>query len=113
MSDKASASGSRVGQASMADIVFEGKRYMQIENGEKLGVQRTGMMAVFDDSSNKRLAVVKIYDEGRTPGVEADVQDVFYIRFELVAAKRELLIENERHKRFAYEIDTQRVRALP
>jgi hypothetical protein len=105
-------SGSRVGQPSMPEITFEGKRYMQIENGERFGLQRTGLMAVFDAGSNKRLAIVKIYDEGRQLGVEADIQDVFFIRFELQADKRELLIENERKKRFAYEIDTQRVRPL-
>lgn len=104
--------GSRVGQPSMPEIIFEGKRYMQIENGERLGLQRTGLMGIFDASSNKRLAVVKIYDEQRQPGVEADIQDVFFTRFELVADKRELLIENERRKRFAFEIDTRRVRPL-
>jgi len=104
--------GSRVGQPSTPEITFEGKRYMQIENGERLGLQRTGLMAIFDAASNKRLAVVKIYDEQRQPGVEADIQDVFFTRFELVAGKRELLIENERRKRFAFEIDTQKVRPL-
>lgn len=104
---------SRVGQPRMKPIVFEGKRYEQIQNGVREGLgQRTGLMAVFDTATNARVAVVKVYDVVRESKVEQDVQDVFFTRFELVAEKRELLIENERHKRFAYSIDTGTVRPL-
>jgi len=104
---------SRVGQPRMKPIVFEGKRYEQVQNGMREGLgQRTGLMAVYDVASNKRIAVVKVYGVEHDPSVEQDIQDVFFTRFELIADKRELLIENERHKRFAYNIDACTVRAI-
>jgi hypothetical protein len=113
MSPEISASPSRIGQPRLKPVVFEGKRYEQIMNGEREGLsQRTGLLAIYDDSTNKRIAVVKIYDVARDPRVESDVQDVFFVRMELDAPKRELRIENERHKHFALDIDQRIVRAL-
>lgn len=113
MSGSFKPSGSRIAPPSVAAIEFEGKRYVQIENGARQGLgQRTGLMAVFDAATNTRLAVVRIYDERRDPRVEADVGDVFFTRFELDAAKREILIENERRECYVYAIDGGQVRAL-
>ncbi|HEU4487091.1 MAG TPA: hypothetical protein VFR96_16535 [Povalibacter sp.] len=106
-------SASRIAPPSVAAIEFEGKRYMQIENGARQGLgQRTGLMAVFDIATNARLAVVRIYDERRDERLEQDAGDVFFIRFTLDAAQREILIENERHERYAYSIDSGEVRTL-
>ncbi len=114
MSGSFKSSASRVAPPSVAAIEFEGKRYVQIENGARMGLgQRTGLMAVFDAATNTRLAVVRIYDEKRDPRVEADAGDVFFTRFELDGAKREILIENERRERYAYGIDSGQVRAVP
>ncbi len=44
--------------------------------------------------------------------MEEDVQDVFFIRFELNEAKREILVENEHHQHFIYSIDSGAVRAM-
>lgn len=113
MEPKIILSASRVGPGKMRPLLFEGKRYEQVMNGERLGlVQRTGLMAIFDALSNSRVAVIHIYDEPRNPIMEADAGDVFFIRFELNEAKREILIENERHKHFIYNIDSGTVRAL-
>ncbi len=106
-------SASRVGPGKMRPLHFEDKRYEQIMNGEHLGlVQRTGLMAIFDESSKSRIAVIQIYDEPRIAIMEADAGDVFFIRFELNEAKREILIENERHRHFIYSIDGGTVRAM-
>jgi len=73
MSGSLKPSGSRIAAPAVAAIEFEGKRYVQIENGARLGLgQRTGLMAVFDATTNARLAVVRIYDERRDPRVEDD-----------------------------------------
>lgn len=90
---------------------FDGKRYKQIDNGEFVGLQqRTGLLAIYDDASNKRIAIVSIYEEKREGMYEPALQDVFFIRFELTEKKRELHIENERHKHFIYSIDDGGVR---
>lgn len=82
-------------------------------NGERLGLaQRSGLMAIFDESNNSRIAVIQVYDEPRNPIMEADAGDVFFISFELDESKREIQIENERHKHFIYSIDSGTVRRV-
>jgi hypothetical protein len=112
MPSDVTSSNSRVGLPALPPIMFEGKRYQQIMNGEREGLgQRTGLMAVVDLASGAR-TVVKVYDYPREAGLEPDAGDVFYKVFELDADRRELRIENERRQRFAYSIDTGVVRAV-
>ena len=109
-----SSSQSRVGPAHLQPIVFEGKRYKEILNGELLDLaQRTGLMMIIDEATQARVAVVKVYDSPRDPDLEADVQDIFFTVFELDAAQREIRIANERGQRFVFRIDDRSVRALP
>jgi len=116
---------SRVGRPSPAPIVFEGRRYQQILNGEREGLgQRTGLMSVTDVASNQRVDVARIYDDPRREGlgddpddgffvsVEPDAGDVFFLSAELDADRREIVIESERHERFAYRIDDGSVHRL-
>lgn len=112
--DHVTTSSSRVVFGSPDPISFEGKRYEEIANGEQVGLeQRTGLMSVTDEASHQRLKVVRIYDYPREPGVEDDVGDVFFFSMELDAATREIVVESERHDRFAYRIDDATVRKLP
>jgi len=105
---------SRVGPAHLKPIVFEGKRYREILNGELLDLpQRTGLMMIMDETTNARVAVVKVYETPRDLQLEADVQDVFFTVFELDAAKREIRIANERRQRFVFRIDDQSVHQQP
>ena len=107
-------SSSRVVFGSPDPILFEGRRYEEIPNGEQAGLeQRTGLMSVTDEASHQRLKVVKIYDYPREAGVEDDVGDVFFFSMELDANLREIVVESERHDRFAYRIDDATVRKLP
>lgn len=109
-----SSSQSRVGPAHLQPIVFEGKRYKEILNGELLDLpQRTGLMMILDEASNSRIGVVKIYDTPRDPQLEADVQDVFFKVFELDVASRVIRIANERGQRFVFRIDDQSVHKEP
>jgi hypothetical protein len=113
MTSEVTSSASRVSQPALPPITFEGKRYQQIMNGEREGLgQRTGLMAVTDLVSGKRVAVVKVYDFPRDPGLEADAGDVFFKMFTIDAARREIVIDNERRQRFAYGIDTGIVRLV-
>lgn len=108
--DPTRSSASRVGQPALPHIAFEGRRYEQVMNGERVGQpQRTGLMAVRDLSSGN-VRYVKVYDYPRRPGMEADAGDVFFTRFQLDAGKREILVESERGDRFVYSIDNDSVR---
>lgn len=105
-------SGSRIGQPALPPLLFEGKRYQQIMNGEREGLgQRTGLMAVYDLTSDTR-TIVKIYDYPREAGLEADAGDVFFTVFKLDEGKREVHIENERKQSFVYRIDEGTVCSL-
>lgn len=113
MTSEVSSSASRVGLPAVTPITFEGKRYQQIMNGEREGLgQRTGLMAIIDLASGKRVGVVKVYDFPRDPGLEADAGDVFFKVFAIDTARREIVIENERRQRFAYGIDTGILRTV-
>lgn len=104
---------SRIGRPSPAPISFEGRRYQQILNGDREGLeQRTGLMAVTDEASNLRVDVVRVYDYPRREGMEPDAGDVFFVSATLDASAREIVIESERHERFACAIDGGRVRPL-
>ena len=101
---------SAVGPSSPVPIEFEGKLYEQIENGERLGLcQRTGLMAIIDVASDRRVGVVKVYDYPRDPEDEPDVGDVFFLSMKLDAPRRAIVIESARGDRFAYRIDSGQV----
>ncbi|WP_051378134.1 hypothetical protein [Derxia gummosa] len=105
---------SRIGPPEVPPVVFEGRRYEQIHNGESLGLdQRTGWLAVVDEAGGQRIAVIKVYAVEFDPDMEADVQDVFFTRLELRAAERCLLVENERGGRFIVDIDSREARPGP
>jgi hypothetical protein len=107
-------SGSRIGPGYLPPVVFEGKRYEEVMNGELIGLeQRTGYMAIYDEVSGARLHVIKIYESMHDPDIEADVQDVFFTVFEMIPDKREILIGDERGERYAYGIDDGSVRGVP
>ena len=106
-----SSSQSRVGPAHLNPIVFEGKRYKQILNSELLDLpQRTWLMMIIDDTTNARIAVVKVYETPRGPNLEADV---FFTVFELDAMQRAIRVANEHGARFIFLIDDQSVRTGP
>lgn len=101
-----SISGSRIGPPQLPPVIFEGKRYEQIYEGHLEGLeQRTGLLAVYDNATNDRLATVTVYEVQRIEMLEDDVQDVFFVKMELNADARQLEIENERGKRFTVSLD--------
>lgn len=105
---------SRVGQATLQPIQFEGKLYKEILNGQLLDLeQRTGLMMIIDEATGARLGVIKIYEVPLDSKLEADVQDVFFTAFELDSGKREIRISNERKQRFVFRIDDKSVQPVP
>ncbi len=105
---------SRIGPPDVEPVVFEGRRYDQIINGEDDHLdQRTGYLAVTDVATGKRLAAIKVYAVAFDHDLEADVQDVFFVHLELQAAERRLLVENEHGKRFHVAIDGYAVTPAP
>ncbi len=92
---------------------FEGRRYEQIMDGDWEGLgQRTGLLSVTDEASNQRIDVASLYGHPRREGPAGDEDDVFFVSAQLDALQRQIVIENERHERFAYRIDDGSVHRL-
>lgn len=105
---------SRIGPPDVAPVVFEGRRYEQVVQGDDQQLdQRTGYLAVIDVASGRRLAAVKVYEVAFDPAMEADVQDVFFVRMELQPGQRRLLIENEHGLRRFVDLDSHAVTPAP
>ncbi len=105
---------SRIGPPDVEPVLFQGRRYEQIVNGENRKLdQRTGYLAVIDIASQKEVATIKVYDVPFDPDMEADVQDVFMVRLELQAGENRLLVENERGGRFYVDLGSNAVTPAP
>ena len=110
MSLEPDSSNSRI-MVDVPEILFEGKRYEQVVEGDRDGeAQRTGLMRVVDLQTGTS-SVVQVYDERRDPDLEEDAGDVFFTSFELDGQRRVILIENERGERYEYDIDGKTVTA--
>lgn len=105
---------SRIGPPDVAPIEFEGRKYEQILNGEDEHLdQRTGYLGVTDLATGRRVATIKVYAVAFDRDLEADVQDVFFVRLELQAAERRLLVENEHGRRYHVALDGYAVTTAP
>ena len=105
---------SRIGPPDVEPVVFEGRRYEQVSNGEVLGLdQRTGYLAVVDPVTRKSLATIKVFHVPFDPDLESDIQDVFMVRLEVQPDQRRLLVENEHGQRFFVALDGHAVTAAP
>ncbi|HEY9026868.1 MAG TPA: hypothetical protein VIP05_21425 [Burkholderiaceae bacterium] len=110
MSDDEMPRFSRIGPPDVDSVDFEGRRYAQLDAARHEHLdQRTGYLAVTDAATGRRLAIVKVYPVAFDPELEADVQDVFFVRLELQATQRRLLVENERGGRFFIALDDHAV----
>lgn len=95
-------------------VVHKGVRYEQVMNADALGYdQVTGYLAAFDEKSDARLWVAKIYDVPIDENLERDVQDTFFTKLELVPGKNQLLIENEAGEKFVFDLKLRSVSRLP
>jgi outer membrane protein assembly factor BamB len=91
----------------------DGVRYEQnLRASEAEFGQVGGVLSARDSSSGKVLWSLKVYPNTRQPGLEGDVQDVFFSSMAFDAHGR-LVIENENGARFAVDIVQRTVTALP
>ncbi|MEY4575920.1 MAG: hypothetical protein RL701_623 [Pseudomonadota bacterium] len=95
-------------------ISHKGIRYEQIKVPENLGFdQSTGCLGAFEESTGKQLWAIKIYDNHIDPGLESDVQQVYFESMHLAADERHLIITNESEERFIVNIETHVVVQTP
>lgn len=95
----------------VAPVSHAGVRYEQVKNARSLGFEQvTGYLAAIEESSGKRLWALKVYDNPISPELEADVQQTYFTSMTL--SGRELLINTESGKRYAVDIESQKVRSV-
>jgi hypothetical protein len=91
-------------------VFIAGVRYAQVAGDPETDGQVGGLLAAYD-ASNRELWRLKVYPNARRPGLEGDVQDVWFRS--LRAEGGRLLIENERGERFEIDPAARRVHGLP
>jgi hypothetical protein len=91
-------------------VTHKGVRYEALHWGKEreLG-QNGGYVVAFDVQSDHELWLQKIYDVDYDDEKESDKQDVFISKLALDAAGEQLLITNERDKRFRMRLSDRKV----
>jgi hypothetical protein len=90
-------------------VVIGTMRYAQVRGELETGGRVGSVLAAYD-ASNREVWRLKVYENPRRPGLEGDVQDVWFRS--LRAAGGKLLIENERGERFEVDPATRCVSPL-
>jgi hypothetical protein len=95
----------------VGDVRFEQAR---LSRKEADGGQRLGYLAAYKGDTDELLWRVRVYTIAYVPELEGDVQDVFFTAMRLSPDGRQILVDNERGKRFAVDIDGEHtVHVLP
>lgn len=88
-----------------------GIRYEQVEDPGSLGFDEpTGYLAAINEGSGEVQWVLRVYENPIRPGIETDVQEVYFTSMELMGS--ELRITNESGERYAVDVNTRRVTLL-
>jgi hypothetical protein len=104
----------RVAPPSVPPIAVGPYRYEPLLWGRDRGFgQNGGYLSVVDAASNKEIAVIKIYGIEYNQKMESDVQDVFIKSMELRPNGTQLLVTDERARRYAVDLATREVQTLP
>jgi hypothetical protein len=104
-------SASRLPPAEVPPVTINGVRYAQQMGKESTDGQVGGILAAYD-TAGQPLWTLKVYDNRRKPGLEGDVQDVFFTAMS-VEPGGGLRIVNERGDTFLVDVNTRTVTAVP
>ena len=110
MSHKPEPTASRAPPPRVGPVFIAGVRYAQVAGTLDADGQVGGILAAYD-ASNRELWRLRLYENVRVPGLEGDVQDVFFRSMRADGVR--LLIENERGERFEVDTATRHVVGHP
>lgn len=103
----------RVGPPTVTPVTLDGVRYEALHWGRERGLgQNGGYVLAFDAASNQELWTARIYAIDYVPKLETDVQDIF-IRTLEAGANGQLLVTDERGRRFTLDIAKREAAPLP
>ena len=123
MSDKAPAPGPVTGPIAgsfdrnpppqVPALVRGGKVYAQrLGSQDAAASQAGGLLDIIDVTTGAIEATIKVYDNKRDPGIEGDVQDIFFAAMAFDPAGR-LIITDETQRRFAVDVAARTSVPLP
>lgn len=110
MTRDSEAGASRAPPPCVPAVFVAGVCYAQVAGDVAVDGQVGGIL-VARDSSSRELWRLPVYANPRRPGLEGDVQDVWFRSMRVEGGK--LLIENERGERFEVDPQTRRVFSRP
>jgi hypothetical protein len=97
---------SRIPPPDVPPVEYKGIRYAQEMQGLDHGFdQATGYLVAYDVKTNEQLWAVKVYEVETVPGLEPDVQWIYFKSMSLVPGRDELLIENEVGGRYIVDLE--------
>ncbi len=104
----------RVGPQAVPPLIIDSIRLEAVNAGRKRGLpQNGGYVEAFDLQSGKALWLLQVYAIQYSQEIEEDVQDRFITALEWDAANKSVIVHAEFARRFAFDLQTRLVRALP
>ena len=99
---------SRPPPPSVAPVLIDGVRFVQLTNPGPVGLAPGGGWLVAADAKTAEpLWSLRVYGNAADAGDETDVQQVFFRSMKRVRGERALEIENERGKSFRVDLATR------
>ena len=100
----------RAGPAKVAPVAIGDLEFTAIPWGKARGLgQNGGYIAATDRATGKELWTLKVYDVHDDPALEGDLQDVFIKSLMKSASGRELIVTDERGRRYLVDPQTRSV----
>jgi len=97
---------SRPAPPAVPPVVRDGIRYEQVRNGHDAGLASlTGNLAAYDMTDNVRLWTLPVYATTLVPGMETDVQEVY---FRTMAFGDDGMLEIVTERGARYRVDVER-----
>lgn len=101
----------RAGPAKVAPVTIGDLEFTAVPWGKARGLgQNGGYIAAIDRATGKEMWTLKVYDVRYDPALEGDVQDVFITSLAKSASGRELIVTDERGRRYIVDPQTRLVR---
>jgi len=104
----------RVGPSAVTPLTFDGVRFEALHWARERGLgQNGGYLLAIDAASNKELWTARVYAIDYVPNLETDVQDIFIRTIERGESGHDLLVTDERGRRFRFDVARREATPLP
>ena len=104
----------RLGQPDVEPVTIGKSRFEVLRKSRARGFdQNGGVIAAIDPGSGKEQWTLKVYTIEYVPKLETDVQDIFITAFAKSADGKNLLVTDERGRRFEVDVAARSAKPLP